>query len=53
MIIINNEVILIIFDVDGNIWFSFRDTLNCLGYSDLDHTINDMDISDDNKIYYY
>ena len=49
---INNEVILIIFDVDGNIWFSFRDTLNCLGYSDLDHTINDMNISDNNKNYY-
>ena len=49
---INDESIMIIFDVDGNIWFKFRDLLNGLGYTDINHTIKDIKISDDNKEYY-
>ena len=49
---INDESIMIIFDVDGNIWFKFRDLLKGLGYTDINHTIKDIKISDDNKEYY-
>ena len=49
---INDESIMIIFDVDGNIWFKFRDLLKALGYTDINHTIKDIKISDDNKEYY-
>ena len=36
---------MIIFDVDGNIWFKFRDVLKVLEYSDIKHTIIDMNIA--------
>jgi prophage antirepressor-like protein len=36
---INDESIMIIFDVDGNIWFKFRDLLKAFGYTgSLKHT---------------
>jgi prophage antirepressor-like protein len=49
---INNTKIIIIFDEKGNIWFKYRDLLKALGYIDIDHTINKMKISYDNKSYY-
>jgi prophage antirepressor-like protein len=32
---INDKTIMIIFDVNGNIWFKFRDLLKALGYTSL------------------
>jgi len=49
---INENEIFIVYDNDGNIWFKYRDLLKALGYSDIDHTINEMQISDENKSYY-
>ena len=49
---INENEIFIVYDNDGNIWFKYRDLLKALGYSDIDHTINEMKISDQNKTYY-
>lgn len=46
---LNNKDIIIIFDVDGNIWFKFRDVLIALGYTDLDHMIKDIKININNK----
>ena len=45
---INDESIMIIFDVDGNIWFKFRDLLKALGYTSLTKQFN---LSTINKIY--
>ena len=49
---INDDSIMIIFDVDSNIWFKFRDLLKALNYTDIDHTITDMKISILNKMQY-
>ena len=49
---INENEIFMLFDVDGNIWFKYKDLLKALGYSDIDHTINEMKIADENKLYY-
>jgi prophage antirepressor-like protein len=49
---INENEIFIIYDIDENIWFKYKDLLKALGYSDIDHTINEMKIFDENKSYY-
>ncbi len=49
---INDDTIMIIFDIDGNIWFKFRDLLKALGYTSIDHIMKDIKISDNNKKYY-
>jgi hypothetical protein len=36
---VNDEEIFIIFDIDGNIWFKFKDVLKVLGYSNLNDVI--------------
>jgi prophage antirepressor-like protein len=36
---INEQEIFIIFDVDGNIWFKFKDVLKVLGYKNLKDSI--------------
>jgi hypothetical protein len=46
---INDESIMIIFDVDGNIWFSMRDIFKSLGYSNINKAINTFNISANNK----
>ncbi len=45
---INDESIMIIFDVNGNIWFSMRDIFKSLGYTSLAKQFN---LSTINKIY--
>jgi len=49
---INDESIMIIFDVNGNIWFSMRDIFKSLGYSNINKAINTFNISANNKEYY-
>ena len=49
---INEDNIMIIFDVYGDIWFKFKDVLIALGYSDIKHTISEMKIMNNNKIHY-
>ena len=43
---INNDAIMIIFDIDNNIWFKFKNVLKSLGYSDIDHTMIDININE-------
>ena len=49
---INDDSIMIIFDVNGNIWFKFRDLLKALGYASIDHIMKDIKISINNKKHY-
>ena len=35
----NNSKVIILFDIDGNIWFGFNDILKMLGYSSIDKAI--------------
>jgi prophage antirepressor-like protein len=49
---INEDNIMIIFDINGDIWFKFKDVLFVLGYSDIKHTISEMNIMKNNKIQY-
>ncbi len=46
---INENEILIIFDINGNIWFSFKDLLKSLEYVDIKHTYSSNIISEINK----
>lgn len=50
---INNNNIIIIYDVDGNIWFGLRDIIKCLGYSNIKKARTNIKISVDNKKIYY
>ena len=43
---INESDILIIFDVDGNIWFKYRDVLKALEYNNIDNAINTINVND-------
>jgi len=43
----NNNKVMIIFDVDGNIWFGLRDVMKMLGYVDILNIVNNMKINDD------
>ena len=49
---INKNKILIIFDVNANIWFSFKDIIKSLEYVNIDNAISTITISKDNKIKY-
>jgi prophage antirepressor-like protein len=40
----NNSKVIILFDIDGNIWFGFNDILKMLGYNDAKHGIDDINI---------
>lgn len=42
----NNNKVIVIFDVDGNIWFGLKDLLRMLGYNEINHTMIDMKIND-------
>ena len=46
---VNEEYIMIIFDIEGNIWFKFRDVLKALGYNDIDHAIKNITITSNYK----
>ena len=49
---INEENILIIFDINGDTWFALRDVYKVLGYNNLDKVINRTNINTKNKKYY-
>ena len=36
---VNDNFILIIFDIDGNIWFKLKDLLKILGYKSIGHSL--------------
>ncbi len=41
----NESKVIVIFDTDGNIWFSLKDLLKMLGYIDPKHGIDDIQIN--------
>ena len=45
---INEDNIMIIFDIKGNIWFAFKDVLKSLGYTS---TTNQLNVLNINKLY--
>ena len=49
---INEDSILIIFDIDGEIWFALRDIYKVLGYNNINKVINKTNIKTNNKEYY-
>ena len=49
---VNEENILIIFDLDGDIWFALRDVYKVLGYNNINKVINKTNINTKNKVYY-
>ena len=49
---INKKEIMIVYDVDGNIWFGLRDIIKSLGYSNIIKAITNIKISKQNKIDY-
>ena len=49
---VNEENILIIFDLDGDIWFALRNVYKVLGYNNIDKVINKTNINTKNKEYY-
>ena len=49
---INENEILILFDIDGNIWFNFRNVIKAFGYTNINDVIYNAKITEKNKIYY-
>ena len=49
---INEDSIMIIFDIEGNIWFSMRDIFKALNYVNINKVINNMNIDIMYKKYY-
>ncbi len=49
---INEDSILIIFDIDGDIWFALRDIYKVLEYNNINKVINKTNIKTNNKKYY-
>jgi prophage antirepressor-like protein len=49
---VNENNILIIFDLDGEIWFALRDVYKVLGYNNINKVINYTIINTGNKEYY-
>ena len=45
---INEDNIMIIFDINGDIWFKFKDVLIALGYTSITKQLNILNL---NKIY--
>ena len=50
---INDTNVMIVYDVDGNIWFGLRDIIKSLGYSNIRKAITNIKTSDNNKKIYY
>jgi prophage antirepressor-like protein len=46
---INNSEIMIVYDIDGNIWFGLKDIIKALGYSDIFNAKNYININKKNK----
>ena len=49
---INEDNIIIVFDINGDIWFALRDILKALGYSSIKKVIYTININTNNKKYY-
>lgn len=49
ILMINNINIIIIYDINGNIWFGLRDLLKTLGYTSLENALSSIKISSINK----
>ena len=49
---VNEENILIIFDLDGDIWFALRDVYKVLGYNNINKVIYKTNINIKNKVSY-
>lgn len=49
---INNNNIIIIYDIDGNIWFGLTDILKSLSYSNIQKAMSNIQISTNNKKIY-
>lgn len=47
---INENEIFMLFDIDGNIWFKYKDLLKALGYSRLDYASSNLKIPEKNKL---
>jgi prophage antirepressor-like protein len=49
---INNDEVMIIFDIEGNIWFALRDVIKSLNYKNIVKAISNIKISKQNKKIY-
>jgi prophage antirepressor-like protein len=49
---INNNDIIIVYDIEGNIWFGLRDIVRSLNYNNITKAITTIKISDNNKKIY-
>ncbi len=49
---INEDSITIVFDIDGRIWFKFKDLLTALGYTSITKQLNVLNINKKNLIFY-
>ena len=49
---INENDIFMLFDIDENIWFKYKDLLKALGYAYADDIVTNMKISEKNKIFF-
>jgi len=49
---VNDDEVMIVFDVEGNIWFKFKDLLKVLGYTGTLKHSNKIKIDDTNMILY-
>jgi prophage antirepressor-like protein len=49
---VNEENILIIFDIDGEIWFALQDVYKVFGYNNINKVMNNTTINTKNKEYY-
>jgi hypothetical protein len=43
----NEKQVMIVFDVDGNVWFKLKDLLKMLDYNDIKHRKSDINITSD------
>ena len=48
----NDSLVVVIFDINGGIWFGFSDLLKMLGYTSIDKTIQKTKINNDFKLKY-
>jgi prophage antirepressor-like protein len=46
---LNDNMIVIVYDKEGNIWFGLRDIIKALGYTDISHARQDINIKKNNK----
>lgn len=46
---LNDNEIVIVYDKEGVIWFGLRDIIKALGYTDISHARQDINIKKNNK----